>query len=249
MGTETLATGTEQTASTGATGETTQTQTGTGTQQTGTGTQQQQQEQQTAEQKAEADKATAAKAEEDRRAALTDEQRKAEDDAKAAAEAKRKEQFGAPEKYEFTPPKDSKPLKPELVEKLQAFAKERDLSQASAQALYDLGNETVQAVLGEVAAQIELTKNDWAVRAKADKEFGGDQIDANLAVARKAMELGTPELKTLLNDTGLGDHPEIIRWMYRVGKTIKQDEHVSGERRTTTERSAQAFYPNSNMNP
>lgn len=198
--------------------------------------------------KADADKAAAAKVEEDRRAKLTDEQRKAEDKAKADAEEKRKLNFGAPEKYEFKKA-DGKPAPDaELATELSNVAKEFDLSQAAAQRVYDLGQKLVDKHVGTLQAQIEQTRNDWATQTKADKEVGGDQIDANLAVARKAMELGTPELKKVLNETGLGNHPEIVRWMYRVGKTLKQDEHISGNR-STENRDARSYYPNSNMNP
>jgi hypothetical protein len=205
------------------------------------------------EAKAAAEKAAAEKEVADketaRRAALTDEQRKSEDDAKAAAEAKQKENFGAPEKFEFKRDENRAPLKPELLTKLEAFARERNLSQKSADVLHVLGREVADAALEQVQETIEKTKADWEVQSKADKEFGGDQLDANLGVARKALEVhGTPELKALLNDSGLGNHPEVIRWMYRVGKTIKQDEHVTGTRQGES-KTAQSYYPNSKMNP
>lgn len=200
--------------------------------------------------KAEAAKAEAAKTEEARRAALTPEQRKAEDDAKAAAEAKQKANFGAPEQYEFKLPEGVEGLDvdPAAQKEFADIAKEFDLSQAAAQRLYELGAKNQVKSFKVLQEKVEQTRNDWAVQAKADKEFGGDQLDANLAVARKAMELGTPELRQVLNDTGMGNHPEIIRWMYRVGKTLKQDEHISGQR-STPERDARSYYPNSNMNP
>lgn len=200
--------------------------------------------------KAEAEKATAAKAEEDRRAKLTPEQRAAEDKAKADAEERRKANFGAPEKYEFKVPEgvEGVAVDAEIATELEAIAKEFDLSQAAAQRLHDLGVKSQAKSMKAIQEQVEQTRKDWQTQSKTDKEFGGDQLDANLAVARKAMELGTPELKQLLNDTGLGDHPEIIRWMHRVGKTLKQDEHVTGQR-STPGRTAQSYYPNSNMNP
>lgn len=200
--------------------------------------------------KAEADKAAAAKAEDERRAGLTPEQRKAEDDAKAAAEAKQKENFGAPEQYEFKLPEGVEGLEtdPEAQKEFAAIAKDLNLSQKAAQQLYELGAKNQAKSFKVLQEKVEQTRNDWAVQAKADKEFGGDQIDANLAVARKALELGTPELRQVLNDTGMGNHPEIIRWMYRVGKTLKQDEHISGQR-TPPERDARSYFPNSNMNP
>lgn len=251
MATETLATGTTTTESgqPAATGQqqTTQQQQAQTTQQ---GAEQTPEQKAAAEAtaKADADKAAAAKTEEERRAKLTDAERKTEDDAKAKAEEQRKANFGAPDKYEFKPAEGRPAADPELSTELSAIAKEFDLSQAAAQRVYDLGEKLVAKHTTALTEQIEKTRNDWGVQSKTDKEFGGDQLDSNLAVARKALDLGTPELREFLNSSGIGNHPEVIRWMYRVGKTLKQDEHVQGGR-PGEQKDARSFYPNSNMNP
>jgi len=50
-------------------------------------------------------------------------------------------------------------------------------------------------------------------------------------VAKKALDsFGTPELRTLLNESGIGNHPELIRFMVRAGKAISSDTFVAGER-------------------
>jgi hypothetical protein len=65
--------------------------------------------------------------------------------------------------------------------------------------------------------------------SKGDKEFGGDKLSENLGVAKKALDaFGTAELRSLLNQSGLGDHPEVIRFMYRAGKAISEDRFVGG---------------------
>lgn len=195
----------------------------------------------------------AAKAEEARRAALTDEQRKAEDDAKAAEEAKeakRKENFGAPEQYEFKTPEGKQPLP---TDKLTEIAKELDLSPKAAQRIYDLGQEITDRYASAIQSTIEKTRTDWETQARADKELAGEdgkQLDANLAIARKSLDAyGTPELRTLLNDSGFGNNPEFVRYMLRSGKALMQDEHVRGQRGGSADRDPRDFYPNSQMNP
>jgi hypothetical protein len=48
-------------------------------------------------------------------------------------------------------------------------------------------------------------------------------------VARKALEsFGSPALKELLNNTGLGNHPEVIKAFHKVGKLISEDKMVKG---------------------
>jgi hypothetical protein len=65
--------------------------------------------------------------------------------------------------------------------------------------------------------------------SKTDQEFGGEKLSENLSVAKKALDaFGTPELRKLLDDSGLGNHPEVIRMMYRAGKAISEDRFVGG---------------------
>ena len=61
----------------------------------------------------------------------------------------------------------------------------------------------------------------------SDDEFGGETFDANLKVAKSALDaFGTDPFKQLLSESGLGNHPEVIRFMYRAGKAISEDSYV-----------------------
>ena len=51
-----------------------------------------------------------------------------------------------------------------------------------------------------------------------------------MATARRAIErFGTPALRQLLNETGLGNHPEMVRLAVRVGRALAEDS-VAGAR-------------------
>ena len=88
----------------------------------------------------------------------------------------------------------------------------------------------------------------WAEQSQGDTEIGGDRLQENLGVARKALEMfGTPELRDVLNMTGLGNHPEIIRAFYRAGKAISEDAFVSGSpRRADDMDAAKRMFPTMN---
>jgi len=61
----------------------------------------------------------------------------------------------------------------------------------------------------------------WEGEAKADKEIGGDNFGANLAVAKQAIDtFGSDELKSILNESGLGSHPSMIKFAVKAGKSI-----------------------------
>lgn len=158
----------------------------------------------------------AAKSEEERRAALTDEERAAEDARKAEEEAKSK----APEEYaDFTLPEGMEVDKDLLAEFLP-IAKELKLTQDQAQKLVDIEAKMVAKRMDAWNTVVQ----GWSEATKTDKEIGGDNFDKNVEVAQRALNtFGTPELKTALNQYGLGNHPELIRLMVRIGNAMRED--------------------------
>jgi hypothetical protein len=130
---------------------------------------------------------------------------------------------GAPESYEFAA-KDGVEYSAEVLSVFSEVAKEIDLSQEAAQKLID---KVVPAIQERHVAQIKALADQWRADSETDPEFGGEKLQENLAfVARAMTQFGSPELKPLLNGALLGDHPEIIRFFYRVGKAVSEDAFV-----------------------
>lgn len=152
------------------------------------------------------------------------------------------EKPGAPEKYEFQAP-EGQAFDDAILEAYSEVAKELNLSQDDAQKLLDKVAPVMHARQQEQIAQVQ---EGWAEASRADKEFGGDKLDANLGVAKKALDaFASPELKTLLKDTGLGNNPEVIRFMYRAGKAISEDRIVTGQQAPGSDKSlADKLYSN-----
>jgi hypothetical protein len=137
----------------------------------------------------------------------------------------------------------------EIMDKFVQSAKSLGLTQEQAQGLMTMGFESQQRVLAQHQAAIEQTKSDWREQALNDQEFGGDKLQENLAIASKFRDaFATPELMKVLDETGLGNHPELIRAFYRAGKAISEDSFVGGAASASHPQSiAQRMYPN--MNP
>lgn len=154
---------------------------------------------------------------------------------------------GAPESYEdFTLPEGVE-LDATLTDEIKSVAKDLNLPQEQAQKLADLAADRIQAMRDQQTQALQEARTRWADEAKADKEFGGAKLDENLAVAAKAMKaFGSPELVNLLNETGFGNHPELIRAFYRAGKAISEDVVVpSGTNvKTGAKDPAKSLYPN-----
>ena len=133
---------------------------------------------------------------------------------------------GAPETYEFNAKVADAPdeLDPEVLTAFGEVAKDLDLSQEAAQKVLDKVAPVIQA---RQAQEVEKERADWASESQSDKEFGGENLKANLEVAKSSLNaFGTDAFKSLLQESGLGNHPEVIRFMYRAGKAISEDSYV-----------------------
>ena len=150
-----------------------------------------------------------------------------------------------PEQYADFAFEEGKALDAELADDIKATAKELGLTQSQAQKLADLALKRTESAQSQQAEMLAQARDEWAGQAKADKEFGGDAIEANLATARKALDtFGTPELKALLNESGLGNHPEVIRFFYRSGKAISEDRVLRGGAAGQPTDPAKRLFPN-----
>ena len=151
-----------------------------------------------------------------------------------------------PEKYDFKPPEGME-FDEETINLYAEAAKEAGLSQEKADII--LGKIAPHLAQQQIKA-VEKASSEWEAASRADPEFGGDKLNENLSVAAKAIEqFATPELKTLLNESRLGNNPEVIRLFYRVGKAISEDGFVSATGSPQTS-DARALFPNTkNLNP
>jgi hypothetical protein len=153
---------------------------------------------------------------------------------------------GAPEKYEFKAP-EGQSFDAGVLSTFEAAAREANLPQEAAQGLLD---KLAPALAEKQQRLVQEARTQWVADAKADKELGGTNFDANLAGANKVLQqFGTPELKDLLDRSGLGDHPELLRWAFRVSKAISEDTFVSGNGGKPGGGDARSIYGKSNMNP
>lgn len=147
-----------------------------------------------------------------------------------------------PESYEFQMPEGVE-IDQDAVQEFSGLAKELKLDQANAQKVADIAVK----MMAKQTEQHQNLVTSWTEQTKADKEFGGDRLNENLAVAKKALDaFGTPELRDVLNMTGLGNHPEVIRAFYRAGKAISEDRFISGAPKAAETDPARRLFPSMN---
>ena len=164
--------------------------------------------------------------------------------------------LGAPESYDFKSDSLGKAIGKEaqfddgVLGAFKDVAKELNLTQDAAQKVID---KVAPTIVQRQIEQVQAIQTEWANTAMADKEYGGANLQENLSVAKKALDaFGTPALQELLNQSKLGNHPEVIRFMYRAGKAISTDKYVGPSQGSGAARSmpkdmagySSALYPN-----
>lgn len=150
----------------------------------------------------------------------------------------------APAKYEIAAPEGVQ-LDAEVLTEFKGIAKELGLSQENAQKLADIGPKLTQKWQAALSEQIQQTQTEWAESTRTDKEIGGDKMAENLAVAKRGLEAyGSPALNALLRESGIGNHPEVIRAFIKIGKTVSNDSVVKGGISASSSKSAaDILYP------
>ena len=116
---------------------------------------------------------------------------------------------GAPDQYEFNTEVADAPnvLDPEVLTAFGEVAKDLNLPQEDAQKVLDKVAPVIQE---RQAKELERVRAEWASDSKSDEEFGGETFGTNLDVAKTALDtFGSDALKSLLQETGFGNHPEI----------------------------------------
>lgn len=147
---------------------------------------------------------------------------------------------GAPDKYDFKAP-EGKAFDPQVLEAYSTVAKELNLPQEAAQKMLD---RLAPVLADRQSQQIEEFRQQWADASKADKEFGGEKLAENLAVAKKALDrFGSPELVQLLNATGLGNNLHVIRAFLKAGQAISEDRFVKGSAPSAPRDPARVMFP------
>jgi len=172
------------------------------------------------------DATTEATTETEQQAETVQDQQDSDESAVESETSEKEVPEGAPDKYEFNAQVADAPdeLDPEVLTAFGEVAKELDLPQEAAQKVLDKVAPVIQA---RQAKAVEEVKQEWFNDSQSDKEFGGENLNSNLEIAKSSLKaFGTDALKSLLQESGLGNHPEVIRFMYRAGKAISEDGYV-----------------------
>jgi len=145
-----------------------------------------------------------------------------------------------PDEYKFEPSEGFE-VNDQVQEQLDAFsqtAKDAGLSQEQYQRVVTGEIDRQMASVNQANEAYGERLNQWVTETKSDNELGGDKLQENLGQAKSAVDrFGTPGLKELFeppspdnpSGLGIGNHPEIIRLLHRVGGMLKEDDLVGSD--------------------
>lgn len=164
-----------------------------------------------------------------------------------ATDTKPAEPQGAPDEYaEFTAPEGWE-MNSAAVESFTPVAKDLNLTQEQAQKLVDFHTGQIKALMDEQVQQLVDARKEWVESIKKDEEIGGAAMDRNVAVAVRALnKFATKEFRKALEETGLGDHPEMVRVFFRIGTAMAEATTDGGDKEPPAVKKshAQTLYPN-----
>lgn len=134
----------------------------------------------------------------------------------------------------------------ETLSEARSLLGEMKLPQEQAQRLVDFYAGKIRQFGAAQADNWVKLNEKWVSDFKADREIGGERVAETVAAAVRAMDrFGTPGLREALIMTGAGNHPEVIRFVARVGKATAEDRFVvaAGASAGASRSAAEVLYP------
>jgi len=162
------------------------------------------------------------------------------------SEADESKDEGAPETYSDFTLSEGIAADKEAMDEFKTLAKEENWSQEKAQKLVDLQNKAMIRAGDTLKQRWHDTQKEWRDSTENDKAFGGDKLDESLVFAKSAIKkFGNDAFSEMLESTGMGNHPEIVRFLYKIGKSISEDDIMAGRAASSGSKDpAKTLFPN-----
>ena len=117
-------------------------------------------------------------------------------------------------------------FEPEQTENFRQFAHELGLNNQQAETIY-------QAYQQDIAERDQVSQQQFEQfevdNLNALQQEWGDQFNHNLEMARRAfMNFATPEAVQIVEETGMGNHPELLKVFARIGEVLAEDSVLPG---------------------
>lgn len=137
-----------------------------------------------------------------------------------------------PEKYDFKMPEDSsldKGYAERIAAEVEKTARKQGLTNAEAQKLLDSEHKKFASFVEHQQEQLKVRSSEWVEELKSDPKIGGENFKRSAELAKRVMQrYGSESLLNKLDESGLGNHPDLVRFVVAVGNAMSEDQLVIG---------------------
>jgi len=146
-----------------------------------------------------------------------------------------------PEKYEFTVP-EGMALDVEYADKASVILKKHGITQSAASELATLAAEQIKKIVeGKEKSDAEnFSKFVNGLREETIKELGANYKQELAAAAKARDRLMPKELVQKLNDSGLANDKDVVKFLISLGKSISEGKFIEGRSSAADENSESA---------
>ncbi len=124
------------------------------------------------------------------------------------------------------------------VDRVSLFAKTNGLNQKQADGLLadeaKVADERTKAEIAQVTAARQKAFADNMAALKADPEIGGEKMARAVESAKIALAKAPASIQDLVSNNPIGNHPDLIRWLAKMGEGMREDPTLSGGTGGTT---------------
>lgn len=116
---------------------------------------------------------------------------------------------------------------PAQVQAFKSLASQLQLSEEQVQKLVDFESQSARDNAAKAGSEKREIIADWARQTKA---IYGANLEEEISFALRAANVfGGPEFRALLEETGLGNHPIMLRTLVEIGHSISEDACPGGQ--------------------
>lgn len=139
--------------------------------------------------------------------------------------------------------KEGSLLDTSFIDEVTSFAKEHGLSNEAAQAVLSKQESLIERLQKAESERQDKELEQWRKTVIEDKVMGGANLAKTAENAKKVVSrFGNSEFIKLLNETGYGDHPEIVRFLSTIGSVISDDSLVMPKNQMPQKSAVEIFY-------
>lgn len=119
----------------------------------------------------------------------------------------------------------------EQFDEFKNFAKEAGFKGSQVQKMVEFHHAAIKAVQESTTKYWNETHAGWVDEIKKDSELGPrlDEVKQTVSKLLDNPELSDPKFREALNFTGAGNHPAVVRTLYRWAQRLSEGGTVAGD--------------------